>query len=95
MPSPTGRDVYFDVPLSNVLIQAFQTAEDFVAPRLAPPVRVDKQSGRYYTLDKDTWLLVPDDLRAPGTPPNEIEFKVSSDGYFADNRALLRKVFGG
>jgi len=85
---PTGRDVYFDVPLANVAIKAFQSTEDYVGPRLFPQIPVGKQSGRYYTIDKDTWLRVHNTLRAPKTSARRIEFKVSSDGFFCDNHVL-------
>ncbi len=89
---PVGRDVYFDTPLTNVAIRAFQSAEGYVGTRLFPSVPVGKQSGRYYTIDKDTWLRVHNTRRAPKTAPNRIEFKVSSDGYFADNHALAADI---
>lgn len=84
----TGGNIHIDVPLSNLAIQAFNGAEGFVGTKLFPVVTVNKQSDKYYTIDKDAWLRVAQDLRAPGTAPNQIEFKVSSDSYFCDNRAL-------
>jgi hypothetical protein len=53
---------------------------------------VDKQSNRYYIIDPDSWLRVPDTRRAPKTRPNRIEFKVSSDAYFANNYALAGDI---
>lgn len=83
-----GRGAHIDVPLSNLVIAAFQGTEDFVGPRLFPIVPVDKQSDKYYIIDPDSWLRIPDTKRSPKTRPNRINWKVSSDSYFADNWAL-------
>ena len=85
---PTGRDLHIDTPLSNLAIKAFQGSGSFIAQNIFPIIPVGKQSDKYYTIDKDSWLLMPNTRRAPKTSPKRIEFKVSSDGYFADNYAL-------
>jgi len=84
----TGRDAHFDGPLSNLAIKAFQGRDGFIAQQLMPIVPVGKQSDKYYIIDKDSWLLIPDTRRAPKTSPKRVEFKVSSESYFCDNYAL-------
>ena len=82
------RDVHIDAPLSNIAVEAFDSG-DFVGPQLFPVVDVRKQSDRYYTITRATWLRTPSStLRSPKTSPQRIEFDVSSDAYFADNYAL-------
>jgi hypothetical protein len=84
----TGRDVHIDVPLSNIAVEAFSRG-DYIGTRLFPIVGVNKQSDIYYVMDKDSWLSVPrNTLRAPKTSPRRVEFKVSSETYFAHNYAL-------
>ncbi len=83
-----GRGGHHDRPLTNLALKAFDGGQSGVAPRLFPTVPVDKQSDRYFTVDRDTWLLAHDTKRAPKTQANLVEFKVSSDAYFADNHAL-------
>jgi hypothetical protein len=93
--SASGRDVHFDAPLSNLLIAAFpSTAEQqgFIAGEIFSDVPVPKQSNKYYTVDPDSWLRLYDTRRAPKTRPNRIEFRVSSDAYFADNYALASDI---
>lgn len=80
--------LHIDVPLSNLSVAAFQTMGDFVAQKLFPIVPVDKQSNKYYTIDQDSWQRIPTTYRAPKTRARLVEFKVSSDSYFADNYAL-------
>jgi len=84
----TSRDVHIDVPLSNIAVEAFDSG-NFIAPQLFPVVDVRKQSDKYYTIVKNSWLRRPSTtLRAPKTSPFAVEFDVSSDSYFADNYAL-------
>ena len=84
----TARDVHIDVPLSNIAVEAFATG-NFIGAQLFPTVDVRKQSDKYYTIDKDTWLRVPTStFRSPKQSPVRVEFAVSSDSYFADNHAL-------
>lgn len=86
--SLTTNDVHIDVPLSNIAVEAFDSG-DFIAPQLFPVVDVRKQSDKYYTITKNSWLRTPSTtLRAPKTSPFAVEFDVSSDSYFADNYAL-------
>ncbi len=82
------RDVYVDVPLSNVAVMAFSRG-GFVGPALFPVVPVPKQSGMYPTITKADWLRLPQStVRAPKTPPRRVSFSVSSDQYNAINYAL-------
>jgi len=97
MPGATasGRDAHFDAPLTNLTIAAFaKTAaqQGFIAQDLFPSVPVPKQSNKYYIIDPDSWLRIHDTRRSPKTRPNRIEFRVSSDSYFADNYALASEL---
>jgi len=89
---PTGRDLYFDVPLTNMAVRAFQSTDTYIGTALFPSVPVAKQSGKYYTVDKNTWLRVHQTLRAPKTSPRRIDFLVSSDAYYCDNHALAAEM---
>lgn len=87
--TPVGGDAHLDVPLSNYAVRAFDAeAGGFIAEQLLPVVPVEKQSDKYYTIDKGAFLRVPDTRRSPKTAANRVEFRVSSDSYFADNYAL-------
>lgn len=87
----SGRDIHHDAPLTNIAIRAFQSADGYIAGDLFPPVPVDKQMNRYYIIDPNSWLRIPNTARAVKNSPRRIEFKVSSDGYFADNYALANE----
>ena len=84
----SARDVHIDVPLSNIAVEAFNTG-DFIGAQLFPTVDVNKQSDKYYTITKNTWLRIPTtDIRAPKQSPQRVEFDVSSDSYTVHNHVL-------
>lgn len=87
--TPTGGDGHLDAPLTNMAVKAFTGgAEGFIGQKMFPFVTVDKRSNKYYIIDPDSYLLVPNARRAEKTAPRRIEWKVSSDSYFCDNFAL-------
>lgn len=79
---------HIDTPLSNLAVKAFDGGGDFIAGQLFPAATVGKQSDGYYVIDKDSWLRVPDTKRSPKSPANRVEWKASTDTYFANNYAL-------
>jgi len=92
--TPIGADSHVDVPLSNLAVSAFSDGTDeFIADMLFPSFGVAKQSDKYYTIEKDHFLMLPGDaaLRAPKTKARRIEFTVSSDSFFCDNYALANE----
>lgn len=93
--SASGVDIHFDRPLSAIAISAFDDGSDgLIADMVFPAVQVDKQSDKYYTIEKSDFLRsVGDDARrAPKTKANRIHFSVSSDSFFADNYALADEI---
>lgn len=82
------RDVYFDVPLSNFAVRAFNGGT-YIGPALFPIVSVEKQSGVYPTITMADWLRRPQStVRAPKTAPRRVQFSTSSDSYNCINYAL-------
>ncbi len=88
MPYPTGRNAHYDIPLSNLAVEAFNADTDGVAQFLFPEVGVNKQSDKYYIVDPDAFLRSEDALRAPRTKPRSVQWTVSSDSYYCENYAL-------
>ena len=86
-PSGAG-DVHVDEVLTNISVG--YPNNEFISERVAPAVRVTKQSDKYYIHGKEGWVLEPgSDVRAPGTVANEIPgLEVSTDTYFAVEHAL-------
>lgn len=85
---PTGSEgTRVDQVLTNISV-GWQN-EGLVAERLFPTVTVRKQSDKYYTFGRETWMPEAGDLRAPGTEANEIPgMGVSKDTYYAQEHAL-------
>lgn len=82
---PEVSSVHVSVPLSNVAIKYKNPA--FVAEQIAPVVRVNKESDKYYIFGKEE-LRDKDSLRAAGAEANEIEWDVDTATYSAEEYAL-------
>lgn len=91
--NPTGAgDVHVDKVLSDISIGFPQ--QSYVAHRLFPSYRVQKQSDKYYIHGREEWgPPVANDHRAAGANTREIPGKkISTDTYFAEEHALKTLV---
>lgn len=86
MPDITASNVHHNQLLSDFSV-AYRP-ENLIADQIFPVKNVSKQTNRYLVVDKAAWLRRPTTDRNPGSNPNDVHFSVSSDAYFADNRAL-------
>lgn len=89
MPAPsTGRELYVDMPLSNVVLG--RRPEGFIADQLLPITSVEKQTGLYYKFQHLEWYRHESGLtlRAPKTEAKKVSFTVSSEAYSVANYAL-------
>src|SRR5512145_149977 len=82
MTQPTINDVQaVDPVLTNMLVGYMQADARFVASKVFPLVRVDKDSGTYFVFDKKYWFddeLAP---RAPGDGFARVGFGLSTATY--------------
>lgn len=91
--NPTINDVQQVEPvLNNVLLGYFQNERRFIADRVFPGVRVDKDSGTYYTFDKKYWFSDEAKRRAPGQAYPRGEFGVSTGTYKTEQWALAKDI---
>lgn len=86
---PTVQKVHIDKVLSNISIG--YTNEQFIAGQVFPELVVKKQSDRYYVYGMERFR-VNDDLRAPGTEANEVDWTLSDDQYFCEGHALRHPI---
>ncbi len=85
----SGPDLHHDVLLSNIAISAFDEGVDtFIADQIFPMVTVGKQSDKYAIIEKDAFFRVTEARRSPKTEARRIEFRISSESYYAHNFAL-------
>lgn len=75
---PTAGATHIDTYLTNFSRRV--SNEGFIAERGCTIVPVRKDSGKYGTYDEDHLRLVNDE-RAPGSPPNEIDYNIGSETY--------------
>lgn len=84
---PEVSQVHVDVALTNLSVAYANTA--FIAEKIAPPVPVRKQTGKYYVYDAEREAFrATDDRRAPGAEANEVGFTLSTDSYYCNDHAL-------
>lgn len=85
---PTGvSKVHVDKHLTNI-VQDLVGEEMFIAPEVAPIVRVQKQTDMIMSWPQDDWYRQDDDKRSPGMEANLVGFDVTSLTYHAQNYAL-------
>lgn len=82
---PTPRQAHVDAVLSNISI-AYKNRL-YIADDVFPVVRVGKQSDKYYTFPLGEWFRDEAKRRAPGSPSEGGGFPLSTDTYFAEERA--------
>ena len=92
MPQPTGSDVHIDQPLTNISIAYIQRAENYVATKIFPTVRVQKKTDKYFTFDKNDFLRDEAKLRAPATESEGSGYGVSNASYSCDVYAFHKDV---
>jgi hypothetical protein len=88
MTQPTARAVHVDQPLTNISIAFLQNANNFVASRVFPNIRVQKQSDVYYTFDRGFFNRNQAKLRAPSTEAAVAGFGLTTASYAAKVVAL-------
>ena len=83
MTQPTARAVHVDQPLTNISIAFLQNANNFVASRVFPNIRVQKKSDVYYRYDRGFFNRNEAKLRAPATEAAIAGFGIDTDSYMA------------
>lgn len=86
----TIRDVHVDQPLSNLSIGYHPAG--MVAERVAPPIKVNKESDKYYVWNRDTAFRVDANgemsLRPDKSEAKTVDFAVGTATYSAEEYAL-------
>lgn len=93
MPQPSQGDVHVDAALTNISVAYIQQEDHFVAGRVFPQVRVQKQSDKYFEYTQADWFRDEAEVRAPGDESAGSGFNITStSNYFCDVLALHKDV---
>jgi hypothetical protein len=92
MTQPTARAVHIDGPLTNISIAFLQNANNFIASRVFPNIRVQKQSDVYFRYDRGFFNRNEARLRAPATEAAVAGFGIDTDNYAAKVVALKTQL---
>lgn len=88
MPNPTVDAVHINRPLSDLVIAYTQEQTDYIFPKAAPFVPVDKESDHYFVFDKHSMLRNDARKRADGAESAKSDFKLSKDLYDCEVTAV-------
>jgi hypothetical protein len=92
MTQPTSRAVHIDQPLTNISVAYLQNASNFVASRVFPNIRVQKQSDVYFVYDRGFFNRNEAKIRAPSTEAAIAGFGLTTESYMASVVALKAQV---
>lgn len=92
MPLPTPRDVHINAPLTNISVAYIQQQSAFIADRVFPIVRVNKQSDLFFRYSKADWHRDEAQERAPATESAGGGWRMDTDDYFARVYAYHKDV---
>ena len=84
MPSPATTDLHLDAALSSIATAYRNEDEVLIGRDIFPRVPSEKQSDKYFIWDKEYWLSINVESRAPGDTYPEGLMKLSSTSYFCD-----------
>lgn len=89
----TRQQVHIDKPLTMMALAYIQMAQDFIASRLAPIIRVDKASDLYWIYNKADWARDDMQPRAIGTKASSSDYQLSTDRYLCLEYAHRHAVY--
>jgi len=92
MAQPTQTDVHVDAMLTNISVAYIQSQDVFLASKVFPPVRVTKQSDKYYKYTKEDWFKDEAERRADSTESAGSGYRLGTDSYSCDVYAFHKDV---
>lgn len=91
MPNPTVSDLHIDAALTDISV-AYANGMSSLYDALFPVVAVAKQSDKYFTYNREDWFRSDAKDRAPGAEAPVSGWRVSSDSYFCERKALATDI---
>lgn len=92
MPQPAVQDVHIDEVLTSRGMSFMQSQDVYLATKVFPIIRVDKQSNKYIVWERNDWLRDEVEKRADATESVGSGYRFSQDSYFADVWAFHKDV---
>ena len=92
MAGPVIQDVHIDAALSTIATAYRPDAAAMIGDMIFPSVSVLKQSDKYFEWNKEYWLSIHVENRAPNDLYPEGTLKLSSSTFFADIYHLAKRI---
>lgn len=84
------KNLHIDQALTNISIGYRPTG--FIADVVAPVIKVQKESDKFYVWNREDAFRTYDDLLAPGAEARVIDFTISNDSYYAEEYGLKTRI---
>jgi len=84
--------VHVDRPLTDLSVRFTQSADQFIASKVFPTIRVQNRSDIFYTYDRSYWFKSDAQLRGPGTESAGSGYAVGTDDFSCDVYAVHRNL---
>lgn len=92
MAQPTRNAVHIDAILTQISVAYLQRQDHFIAGRVFPTVRVQKQSDKYFVYRKNDWFRDEAERRADATESAGSGYNLDTDTYSADVWAFHKDI---
>lgn len=92
MPQPTLSDVHVDRALTDLSVRYTQSAEEFIASKVFPVVKVSNRSDKYFTYDRSYWFRSDAQLRGPATESAGSGYAIGTDSFSCDVYAVHKDL---
>lgn len=89
---PLSGDIHVSVPLTNFAQKYLQEQTSFVAMRAMPNLPVQKETDLYYRFNETDFYRDNVKVRADGTESQGADWRVSTESYFTQVRALHKDI---
>lgn len=90
---PQRNQIHIDKALNNISVAYVQDANNFIADKVFPIVRVQKQSDRYFVYLKEDWYRDEAQERAPATESAGGDYDIdNTPSYFCKKYAYHKDV---
>lgn len=86
----SSKNLHIDQALTNISVGYRPTG--FIADIVAPVIKVQKESDKFYVWNREDAFRSYDDILAPGAEARAIDFTLSNDSYFAEEYGLKTRI---
>jgi hypothetical protein len=89
---PSANNLHLDAALTNFALQYRQDSAIMIGDKVSPPVRVKKESDKYFKYSQGNNITIATAYRADGAPAREIEWSLDTEGTYTAMEYSLKGI---